>query len=156
MPPKYVNCYPYKAELGTNDNKDNHQVSGTWDCSHPALRLLNTESKGNCFFVSAAVDLVLSGIADPVRFLVETKVRVFPLDERWLLRGLKSKSQSEDFFMSVEECRKGDGSVTYNVKSIASATEKNRGPEVKLIIGDDEEPLSSGFGAVTLECSSER
>ena len=96
--------------------KDNQQVSGTWDCSHPALRLLNTESKGNCFFVSAAVDLVLGGIADPVRFLIETKVRVFPTDERWLLRGLKSKSQSELFYMSVDEHRNANGTAKYAVK----------------------------------------
>ena len=75
---------PFTKSLGPGDQKDNHQVSGTWDCTHPALRLLNTESKGNCFFVSAAVDLVLAGIADPVRFLIETKVRVFPPDERFL------------------------------------------------------------------------
>ena len=99
---------------------------------------------------------MLGGIADPVRFLIETKVRVFPTDERWLLRGLKSKSQSEMFFVSVDEERKANGSASYSVKLIESATQRNRGPEMTLRVDDDEEPLSSGFGAVTLECSSER
>ena len=35
-----------------------------------------------------------------VRFLIESKVRVFPTEERWLLRGLKSKSQTEQFHVS--------------------------------------------------------
>ena len=41
-----------------------------------------------------------------VRFLIESKVRVFPTEERWLLRGLKSKSQTEQFHVS------GTGSKT--------------------------------------------
>ena len=83
-------------------------------------------------------------------------MRVFPSDERWLLRGLKSKSQSEMFFVSVDEFRNANGTAKYAVKYIESATQRNRGPEMTLHIDDDEEPLSSGFGAVTLECSSER
>ena len=47
-----------------NEDED-RRISGTWDYNHQALRLLNTESKGNCFFVSVAIDLVLHGIHDP-------------------------------------------------------------------------------------------
>ena len=42
----------------------------------------------------------LGFIADIVRFLIESKVRVFPAEERWLLRGLKSKAQNEQFHVS--------------------------------------------------------
>jgi len=145
-------------DMEMSESKDFHSAIGTWDCAHPALRLLNTESKGNCFFVSAAVDLVLCGIADPVRFLIETKVRVFPQEEKWLLRGFKAKHQEEQFFMSVIESRQSSGAASYTVKSIESSTSRNRAPEMSIRIRDDEddEPLSSGFGAVTLECSSER
>ena len=44
---------------------EDKKISGSWDYNHQALRLLNTESKGNCFFVSVAIDLVLQGIRDP-------------------------------------------------------------------------------------------
>ena len=44
---------------------EDKKICGSWDYNHQALRLLNTESKGNCFFVSVAIDLVLQGIRDP-------------------------------------------------------------------------------------------
>ena len=45
-------------------------------------------------------NLILLNYFYIVRFLIETKVRVYPAEERWLLRGLKSKSQSESFYVS--------------------------------------------------------
>ena len=55
---------------------EDKKICGSWDYNHQALRLLNTESKGNCFFVSVAIDLVLQGIRDPGivqnRFMIYT------------------------------------------------------------------------------------
>ena len=45
--------------------EEDKRIAGLWDCNHQALRLLNTESKGNCYFLSVAIDLVFNGIHDP-------------------------------------------------------------------------------------------
>ena len=52
---------------------EDKKISGSWDYNHQALRLLNTESKGNCFFVSVAIDLVLQGIRDPGIIQIHSK-----------------------------------------------------------------------------------
>ena len=59
---------------------EDKKICGSWDYNHQALRLLNTESKGNCFFVSVAIDLVLQGIRDPG--IVQNHSKMFKNDEK--------------------------------------------------------------------------
>ena len=58
----------------------------------------------------------------------------------------------------MEEKRDKKGEANYKVLSVESETNRSRGGTMTQlnIDNEDEEPLSSGFGEITLECSSER
>jgi len=54
-------------------------------------------------FLSVAVDLVIQEIQEPVRFLIETKARIFPPSEKFWYFG--KKILRENFFVRLREVR---------------------------------------------------
>ena len=52
-------------------------------------------------FLSVAVDIVIEDIAEPVRFLIETKARVFPQNEKFWYFG--RKVLQENFNLLLKE-----------------------------------------------------
>ncbi|KAJ9597184.1 hypothetical protein L9F63_026925, partial [Diploptera punctata] len=63
---------------GTGD-KQCYVISGHWDPADPAFEALNVETpRDGRIYITVAVDLVIRGIQEPVRFLIETPVKVFP------------------------------------------------------------------------------
>lgn len=99
------------VSMGSSSNpqeskKSAYVISGHWDPNEPVFGLLNRESSKeiNCVYMTIAVDLVirvniliislhsfilhvfinfLKGISEPVRFLIETKAKVFGHNERF-------------------------------------------------------------------------
>jgi len=79
------------VSMGTNQPSLQHEkrsayvISGHWDPNELVFGILNRESSKeiNCVFITIAVDLVIKGISEPVRFVVETKVKVFGHNERF-------------------------------------------------------------------------
>ena len=51
--------------------------------------------------MTIAVDLVIVGIQEPVRFLIETKARIFPQNERFWY--FSKKPHHEQFFVQLKE-----------------------------------------------------
>ena len=51
--------------------------------------------------MTVAVDLVIAGIQEPVRFLVETKAKVFPSNERFWY--FSKKLHVEEFLLELKE-----------------------------------------------------
>ena len=58
---------------------------------------------GTRVFLSVAVDLVIQEIQEPVRFLIETKARVFPQQEKFWYFG--KKILNEQFYLKLREVR---------------------------------------------------
>ena len=54
-------------------------------------------------FMTIAVDLVIAGIQEPVRFVVETKVRIFPASEKFWYYMHNKKPVHETFYLVLEE-----------------------------------------------------
>ena len=54
-------------------------------------------------FLTVAVDLVIVGIQEPVRFLIETKAKIFPTNERFWY--FSKKPHYDQFILKLKEVR---------------------------------------------------
>lgn len=83
-------------------DKQVYSVSGRWDPADPALETLNVETlREGKIFMTIAVDLVIRGIREPVRFVIETSAKVFPQNERFWY--LNKKNLVQQFFLHSKE-----------------------------------------------------
>jgi Rab GTPase-activating protein 1 len=79
-------------------------VSALWDLNDQSIlqsmKVLNEETNKNMrVFMTIAVDLVLNGLQDPVRFCIETKARVYPQSEKfWVYPKTK---HYEEFYLQI-------------------------------------------------------
>ena len=51
--------------------------------------------------MTVAVDLVLEGIQEPVRFIIETKAKIFPGSERFWY--FSKRPHTEDFIIKLKQ-----------------------------------------------------
>ncbi|XP_014674298.1 PREDICTED: rab GTPase-activating protein 1-like [Priapulus caudatus] len=164
--------------MGTAAEGKQYVISGVWNPADHAFDVLNTEtSKDTRVFMTVAVDLVIVGIQEPVRFIVETKAKIFPQNERFWYYA--KRSLTEQFFLKLKEDENSGGSGeqhTYLVVSIESATDIERRKSMLPLstphppatsastgsmstLGDNDddsdadEPLMSGSGDVSKDCT---
>ncbi|XP_021936280.1 rab GTPase-activating protein 1-like [Zootermopsis nevadensis] len=162
---------------GTGD-KQCYVISGHWDPADPAFEALNVETpRDGRIYITVAVDLVIQGIQEPVRFLIETPVKVFPQGERFWYFSRRPLIQQ--FSLNLREVPSSDVStVHYKVLSIDTSGELDRNrlnltlnlaslirsPSIASIdvdtltpkeeaMSDGDEPLLSGTGEVSKDCS---
>merc|ERR1719461_2725340 len=66
-------------------NSGGWAIQGSWDPREAAFAVLNQETGPDIqsVYMTVAADLVISQIAEPVRFVIETKVRIYPAQERF-------------------------------------------------------------------------
>ncbi|XP_022084220.1 rab GTPase-activating protein 1-like isoform X2 [Acanthaster planci] len=160
------------VNLETSSDGKNYTVYSMWDPNKADLEVLNTESppgldKG--MFMTIAVDLVITGIQEPVRFVVETKVRIFPSTEKFWY--FNKKPVHEFFYLMLEETEAAvENEPAYSVLSLESESQRERrriparSPSSNLVQtpdsmtsvpeeeSDDDEPLQSGSGNVDKDC----
>ncbi|XP_066962348.1 rab GTPase-activating protein 1-like isoform X3 [Macrobrachium rosenbergii] len=129
-----------QVSMGSNVNdKKSYVISGHWDPADPIFDVLNQETpKDRRVSMTVAIDLVMRGIQEPVRFIIETKVRVYPQNERfWYfskkplvhLFSLKLKQGDKQYIVlsvdnlgEVERWRPSTMSLSLNLSSLTSST----------------------------------
>ncbi|OXU24097.1 hypothetical protein TSAR_015712 [Trichomalopsis sarcophagae] len=157
-------------------DKQSYNVCGKWDPADPALETLNIETEGK-IFMTVAVDLVIRGIREPVRFVIETSVKVFQQNERFW--SFYKKNLIQQFFLNSKEIISNEGNeIHYEVQNIETSGEIDRNrlnlalnlaslirsPSLTSIDtltpkedfdSDGDEPMLSGTGEVSKDCSAD-
>lgn len=77
-------------------------ICALWDPTESAFEPLNVETpKEYHQYMTVAVDLVIRGIREPVRFQIETPVRVYSQHERFWY--LQKRFLVQQFFLNLKE-----------------------------------------------------
>ncbi|XP_033321979.2 GTPase activating protein and centrosome-associated isoform X1 [Megalopta genalis] len=159
-------------------DKQCYNICGHWDPADPALETLNVETpREGKIYITVAVDLVIRGIREPVRFIIETLVKVYPQNERFWY--FNKRNLVQQFYLSSKEIISGDGAeVHYEVQNIETSGELDRNrlnlalnlaslirsPSLtsidtltpkEEIDSDGDEPMLSGTGEVSKDCSAD-
>ncbi|KAK3926524.1 Rab GTPase-activating protein 1 [Frankliniella fusca] len=150
-------------------------IHGQLDPADPAFVLLNHETPRDqsCTYMTVAVDLVINGIQEPVRFLIETPIKVFPQTERFW--QFTRRPLLQQFMLTLKEVPRVDSNeVDFELVSIKTTGELERNrrnltlnlaglirsSDVDLEsmtpkddLSDGDEPLLSGTGDVSKDCT---
>lgn len=158
----------------SSGEKGPYSITGIWDPNEPVFGVLNKETpKDTRVYMTVAADLVISGIQEPVRFVIETKAKIFPPTERFWY--FSKRTLYENFYLRVKETESGNGEQLLQVVSVTSTTKlQSKKSTLNLPIinattkstnvpspsspeedspSDNDEPLLSGTGNVSKDCT---
>uniref|UniRef100_A0A8D0EL40 Kinesin-like domain-containing protein n=1 Tax=Strix occidentalis caurina TaxID=311401 RepID=A0A8D0EL40_STROC len=145
--------------MGKSSDGKSYVITGSWNQKSPHFQFVNEETpKDKVLFMTTAVDLVITEVQEPVRFILETKVRVCSPNER-LFWPFSKRSSTENFFLKLKQDRKNNSDTLYEVVCLESESERERRKTTASpSLQDDEEedndePLLSGSGDVSKECA---
>ncbi|XP_065169560.1 rab GTPase-activating protein 1-like isoform X2 [Atheta coriaria] len=155
-------------------NKNTCAVSACWDASEDAFAALNVESpKDGRQYMTIAIDLVIRGIQEPVRFHIETPVKICNQNDRFWL--FQKRGLVQQFFLNLKETINENADVIYEVVGMETSGELDRNrlnltlnlsglinsPSITSLdtmtpkdeyLSDGDEPLLSGTGLVSKDC----
>ncbi|TKS84590.1 Rab GTPase-activating protein 1 GAP and centrosome-associated protein [Collichthys lucidus] len=163
--------------MGKSSDGKSYIITGSWNPNTPQFQAVNEETpKDKFMYMTTAVDLVITEVEEPVRFLLETRVRVCSPNDR-LFWPFSKRNYTETFYLKLRQMerkeRKSPASDTlYEVVSLESETEREKRKTIAspgiLATGsgtmvpsppeddeeeDNDEPLLSGSGDVSKECA---
>uniref|UniRef100_A0AAR2KLI1 Rab GTPase-activating protein 1 n=1 Tax=Pygocentrus nattereri TaxID=42514 RepID=A0AAR2KLI1_PYGNA len=148
--------------MGKSSDGKSYIITGSWNPNTPQFQAVNEETpKDKFMYMTTAVDLVITEVEEPVRFLLETRVRVCSPTDR-LFWPFSKRSYTETFYLKLRQLeRKSNTDTLYEVVSLESETERERKKTTAspgILSSDDEEedndePLLSGSGDVSKECA---
>ncbi|XP_029108621.1 rab GTPase-activating protein 1 isoform X2 [Scleropages formosus] len=163
--------------MGKSSDGKSYIITGSWNPNTPHFQSVNEETpKDKFMYMTTAVDLVITEVEEPVRFLLETRVRVCSPNER-LFWPFSKRNYTETFYLKLKQMerkdRKSNTDTLYEVVSLESESEREKkkttaspsilpsashGSMVPSPPEDDEEedndePLLSGSGDVSKECA---
>ncbi|KAF9412280.1 hypothetical protein HW555_009171 [Spodoptera exigua] len=151
-------------------------VCALWNAGESALAAFNVASgDGAPAYMSLALDLVIRGIPDPLRLVIETPVKIFPPTERFWYYSKRPLVQQ--FYINLKESVDALGQLQYEVASIETSDELDRSrlnlplslssllpsplssapapPSPSEPDSDGDEPLLSGTGEVSKDCGED-
>ncbi|XP_053097123.1 rab GTPase-activating protein 1 isoform X1 [Pangasianodon hypophthalmus] len=160
--------------MGKSSDGKSYIITGSWNPNTPQFQAVNEETpKDKFMYMTTAVDLVITEVEEPVRFLLETRVRVCPPTDR-LFWPFSKRSYTETFYLKLRQLeRKSNTDTLYEVVSLESETEREKkkttaspgilpssshgsmapSPPEDDEEEDNDEPLLSGSGDVSKECA---
>ncbi|XP_045528122.1 rab GTPase-activating protein 1-like isoform X2 [Pieris brassicae] len=151
-------------------------VCALWNAGESALAAFNVAGgDGAPAFMSMALDLVIRGIRDPLRLVIETPVKVYPPSERFWYYSKRPLVQQ--FYINLRESVDSLGQLQYEVASVETSGELDRSrlnlplslssllpsplsvapapPSPLEADSDGDEPLLSGTGEVSKDCGED-
>lgn len=151
-------------------------VCALWNAGESALAAFNVVSgDGAPAYMSLALDLVIRGIRDPLRLVIETPVKVYPPTERFWYYSKRPLVQ--EFYINLKESVDTLGQLQYEMASMDSSGELDRSklnlplslssllpsplssapapPSPSEPDSDGDEPLLSGTGEVSKDCGED-
>ncbi|GAB6031470.1 hypothetical protein CHUAL_009238 [Chamberlinius hualienensis] len=159
--------------MTTAGERKAYTIVGNWDPTDPAFDVLNTETpRDSKVYMTVAVDLVILGIQEPVRFTIETKAKIFPQNERFWVYSKKSLVLRFHLRLNEIKSKDSDGMREYEVAEVVNLGEVEvKRPSLLLNLrnpisswqammsptdpdddSDNDEPLLSGSGEVSKDC----
>lgn len=166
----------------------NFFVHFKWDVSDKAFEQFNDSQKSQ--LVTLAIDLVIKGIQEPVRFVLETQMKIEVIDNQasrfsnsflfqassrrpmlkkfyiqlkengdstWLLASIdpsdeimETSSSFNQKFKNFSKMVRSTSSVSFDLDDMSPTDDQSDSVDI------DDEPLQSGTGEVSKDCSQDR
>ncbi|KRZ88335.1 Rab GTPase-activating protein 1 [Trichinella sp. T8] len=170
---KHVDMQLLDVQSMRTKENGGYLISAVWDPLSPHFDVLNTETpRETRVYMTVATDIVFCTIPEPLRFVVDCRVKIFDENERFW--SWKHRDVCERYYLKVRLCPNGNEAVALDPQDIcfesysqrqrllspSSVRRCSKGMLSNLIAPHDEnesdsdEPLLSGSGEVKQEYSA--